>query len=244
MNGALLIDKPEGLSSFDVLRILKKKFPQTKMGHLGTLDPMATGLLVVFLGTATRLIRYFEGADKTYIAQLEFGKTSDTYDRTGKVDVVSRGPWPSRETLERAMKAFLGSHWQIQPAFSALKIGGRRAYDLAREGKHVNLGKRQVTIRELEVIDYEPPFLDFRVSCSSGTYVRSFIHELGQLIGCGALMSRLRRASVSRWRIGQAKPPEAIGLSDLVSSETIIREYIDFSKTSEGEKDWLLKQKH
>lgn len=244
MDGALLIDKPEGISSFDVIRLLKKKFPISKMGHLGTLDPMATGVLVVFLGSATRLIKYFEGADKAYVAQLEFGNVSDTYDRTGKIESVSQGPWPSQEGLEQAMKTFRGCHWQIQPAFSALKVQGRRAYDLAREGKQVNLGKRQVTIHELEVLDFNPPNLDFRMSCSSGTYVRSFIHELGQLLGCGAVMNQLRRVRINGWNVEQAKPPESVERSDLISYETIVQEYIDFSKTSKHEKLWLLKQKN
>lgn len=242
MDGALLIDKPEGMSSFDVLRTLKNTFPKTKMGHLGTLDPMATGLLVVFLGKATQLIRYFEGANKEYLAELEFGKTSDTYDRTGQVEIFPQGPWPTREKIQEKLSTFLGMHWQIQPAFSALKYQGKRAYELAREGKKVDLGRRQVTIHELEIIEYRPPHLSFRVFCSSGTYVRSFIHELGQLMDCGALMTVLRRTQVDKWLVAAAKSPEQIVNDDIVSYETLIEEYIDFSKSSRHEKSWLLRK--
>lgn len=231
MDGVLVIDKPSGKSSFDVIRDLRRKLGTRKMGHLGTLDPLATGVLVVFVGKATSLIRYFDDLDKVYEATLEFGKTSDTYDSTGEVTITGTDA-PDQEILETALQSFLGSQWQIQPAFSALKIDGKRAYERARAGETLKLGKRQVVIHELELLEYEAPTARIRVNCSNGTYVRSLIHELGEKLGCGAIMTGLRRLTVGPFSLAD----------DRLEPEELIRDYIDWKGKAAGDRDLLIRQ--
>jgi len=241
MDGVLIVDKPSGMSSFDVIRALGKKFPKTKMGHLGTLDPLATGVLVVFLGKATQLIRYFSELGKEYEVVLELGKVSDTYDVTGKVkdSKGSKGWKDSKESFEEVLKTFIGPQWQIQPPFSAIRYQGKRAYEFAREGKHVDLGKRRIEIQRIELVESGPPFHNLRLSCSSGTYVRSFVHELGQALGTGAIMTALRRTRVGTFRIEHAHPLDAIRAEDILPSAMIVSEYLDIP---EREKIFLLKR--
>ncbi|MGE3279353.1 MAG: tRNA pseudouridine(55) synthase TruB [Candidatus Altimarinota bacterium] len=242
MNGAFVIDKPAGNSSFDVLRGLKKRFLEKKMGYLGTLDPLATGVLVVFVGQATKLIPYFSEADKEYVAELEFGKTSDTFDRTGHVERRTDAAPPTEEKLKEALPHFLGQQWQIQPPFSAIHFKGQRAYELARAGETFDLGKRQVIISDLQLIGYEPPKATLRVICSSGTYIRSLIHELGEQLECGAIMTELRRTRVGNVVIEEAHSLEEISENNLLSPEKIISEYIDWKHRSQQEKSFLLKK--
>jgi len=241
MDGVLIIDKPSGISSFDVLRDLKRKLPERKMGYLGTLDPLATGVLVVFLGKATQLIPYFSEAPKEYKVQFELGKTSDTYDTLGKVIENTFTP-PDEGTIEEHAQSFLGQQWQIQPPFSAVRYKGKRAYEYARKGEAIDLGKRQVIFFEITLLTYKPPLVEMRILCSSGTYIRSFVHELGQKLGCGAVMASLRRTRVGTFMVEQAKKLEDISPHDLLSPQKIIAESIDWKGRSQNEKSVLLQK--
>ena len=240
MDGLLLIDKPSGITSFEVLRELKKRYQESKMGHLGTLDPLATGLLPVFMGKATKLITHFSEADKRYWVQFELGKFSDTYDVTGEVQ--QGGELPSQEAIQTQLKKMLGSQWQIQPSFSAIKVQGKRSYTLAREGKPVDLGKRQVVLDSIEQINIKLPVVELVLSCSSGTYVRSFVHELGEHLECGAVMTALRRQAVGPFEIESAKSLNNTSDKDVISLTNIVENYLPKDRFSMQEKAYLLRK--
>lgn len=244
MDGVILVDKPKGLSSFDVVRKLRKKFSEKSIGYLGTLDPLATGLLVMFLGKATKLIKYFSGLDKEYIVDLELGKISDTFDNTGRVRDFNEGKCklPAKRTFQNQLKHFLGSHLQTQPAFSAIRIRGQRAYDLARKGISLNLGKRMVAIHTIEVQDIEMPTCRLKIACSSGTYVRSFIHELGLRLETGAVMTGLQRTRVGDFVLGDTVRLDKLSEQHVVGMPEIISRYFDSSATASKDKSYLLKK--
>jgi tRNA pseudouridine55 synthase len=199
MKGFLIVDKPAGITSFDVVAQARRALGIRKIGHLGTLDPLATGVLVLAVGEGTKLIQYLMGADKDYEATLEFGKISDTYDSDGQITQTG-AIIPPRDEIEAALEPFRGEIQQVPPAFSALKINGRRAYELARKGEKVELKPRTVYIHDLKLVGDN----QLHLSCSSGTYVRSLIHDLGQALGCGAIMTALRRTRVSQFTLAQA----------------------------------------
>jgi tRNA pseudouridine55 synthase len=242
MHGAFLINKPKNITSFDVIRRLQRLFPGVKMGHLGTLDPMATGLLPVFLGKATRLIRYFNESDKTYEAVIELGKSSDTFDREGKIRVHSEIKAPETGAFATILRQFLGTHFQIQPPFSAIKRYGRPAYALAHAGKPVSLGKRQVTIHEIREISYQYPLLSFTVHCSSGTYIRSLAHELGEKLGTGALLKDLKRTAIGLSHISQAVGLDVVSEKHLIPLEELIMSWIPDHQLLSKEKKFLIKR--
>lgn len=214
MEGIFLIDKPSGITSFDVIRELRKKIPGVKMGHLGTLDPLATGLLVIFCGKALKKVKNFQGLEKTYVVTMELGKISDTFDRTGQV-VMTGQVFPDLKQFLKTLVVFEGEQEQITPAFSAVKVGGVRAYRLARKGLPVSLGKRKVRIFDLEVLEFSPPLVTLRLSCSSGTYVRAFVHELGEKLSCGAVMNELQRERVGPFLLTDAKKMADVSEKDL-----------------------------
>jgi tRNA pseudouridine55 synthase len=205
MNGFLFIDKGKGCTSFDVIRALKKKlrvsFPglkkNFKIGHCGTLDPIGTGLMIIALGEASKLLEFLLGADKVYRAECEFGAVSDTYDADGKVEKMAEAkPVLVDEIKKIVQRDFDGKISQLPPKFSAKKIGGKRACDLAREGKEVKLKPKEVEIYDFSFVSFEWPKMEFEVSCGSGTYVRSLVHDLGQSLGVGAYMTALRRLEI------------------------------------------------
>lgn len=209
MNGFLVIDKPEGFTSFDVVAVVRRALNVKKVGHLGTLDPMATGVLVLAIGEGTKLIEYMMGADKIYEAQFEFGKVSNTYDREGEIEEIVpvgelEGAEISREKVEEALLSFVGEIEQIPPVFSAIKIKGERAYAKARRGEIIEMASRKVEVHSMVVQGFQWPFLMLKIHCSSGTYIRSLAHDLGQKLGCGALLSALRRIKVGEFSIEQA----------------------------------------
>lgn len=201
----LLIDKSAGMTSFDVIRQLRRKLNIRKMGHAGTLDPAATGLLIVATEHDTKKLSEFLKFDKEYEGEIEFGKVSDTYDGAGKIAEVSFQGTIDRQTVEAALKDFEGKIWQMPPRFSAKKIKGVPAYKLARQGKLVELKARQVTISKIEILAYRWPILKIRVTCSSGTYLRSLAHDLGQKLGCGGYLKSLRRTRVGHFRVEEAE---------------------------------------
>ena len=204
MNGILLVDKPRDWTSFDVAAKLRGLSKTKRIGHSGTLDPMATGLLVMFLGRATRAVSFAEEHDKRYIASLRPGLVTDTQDVTGNV-LEQHVCSVTEEELEEVLRAFRGEIEQIPPMYSAIRINGRRLYEIARRGGDVERQPRTVTIRGLELLgrDENGDFL-LDVRCSKGTYVRTLCHDIGQRLGCGACLSALRRVEVGDFRVEDA----------------------------------------
>lgn len=209
MDGVLNVLKPAGMTSFDVIAFLRRVYGQKKIGHGGTLDPLAAGVLPVFLGRTARLIEYAPIHTKTYEAEFLMGFETDTEDVTGKI--TARGePLTDIGAWERAAEIFRGSVMQVPSAYSAKQIGGRRAYDLAREGKEVALPARPVEISRLCIREIDPPYLRLSVTCSSGTYVRALGRDLGRAAGCPLTMSFLLRTEMGPFRISEAKTLEEI----------------------------------
>jgi tRNA pseudouridine55 synthase len=192
VSGVLVVDKPVGLSSHDVVQIIRNGTKIRRAGHTGTLDPRASGVLVVLLGPAVRLSEYVSASEKRYQAVIELGITTDTYDLEGRV--MRRSPVEiSYEEFEEALQGFIGEFEQKPPAYSAIKIKGEKAYELARRGEEVDLEPRMIQVHELELLDWDPPEAVIDIQCSSGTYVRSLAHDLGEKLGCGATLTGLRR---------------------------------------------------
>lgn len=208
MNGLLVIDKPGGMTSRDVVNRVQRWFPRkTKIGHTGTLDPLATGVLVVCIGSATRLADFVQAMGKTYRSRFRLGATSSTDDADGEVASRAVTAVPGREQVEAALASMTGSVEQMPPVFSALKVSGERAHDLARQGKPVPLVARTVRIDAVRVLSHEWPFLDVEIDCGKGTYVRSIARDLGEKLGCGGMVETLRRT-----RIGPFAAEHGIGL--------------------------------
>lgn len=205
-SGVLNIDKPAGWTSHDVVARVRRLTGVRRVGHAGTLDPMATGVLVVCLGRATRLIEYLMGQPKTYWAEITLGQTTDTYDATGQVTAELPVPPLDRAALEKALNAFRGEIMQRPPAFAAIKRNGEPLYKRARRGETVEVEPRPITIYELQLLGIQENKLRLQVTCSAGTYVRSLAHDLGQALGCGAHLSGLRRLAVGHFTIDQAVP--------------------------------------
>ena len=206
MDGFLGIDKPQGVTSRDVVNQIQRLVRPSKVGHAGTLDPLATGLLVVALGRATRLIQYVQRMPKHYVGSFLLGQTSDTEDITGSVVVKPVDHIPSTEEVQRACRQFVGTISQRPPKFSALKVKGKRAYELARRGERVDLAKRSVTIHQIDLMHYEYPSLEIKVICAGGTYIRSLGRDIGDALGCGAVMSALQRHAIGGYTIDEASP--------------------------------------
>ncbi len=209
MSGFLIIDKPSGWTSHDVVAKMRGILKQKKIGHLGTLDPLATGVLVLAVGRdATKQISQFMKLDKEYEATMELGKISDTYDTDGKVEETGfdLSKLSAAEILQ-VMSTFWGETSQMPPAFSAKKIGGKRAYTLARAGLPVELKPVMVKMRGFD-ISIEMPIVKFKVEVSSGTYIRSLVHDIGEKLGCGAVLTALRRTRVGDFKIEDAKKIE------------------------------------
>lgn len=203
MNGILLIDKEQDWTSNDVVVKLKGILHERRIGHSGTLDPMATGLLVVFVGRATRAVQFAECDSKRYRAALRLGITTDTQDTTGYI-LERRKVSVNREDLEHVLKHFIGDIEQIPPMYSAIQIGGKRLYDIARKGGTVERAPRPVKIHELSIAGREGDDWLLDVRCSKGTYIRTLCHDIGQSIGCGACMSALRRTEAGCFRVSDA----------------------------------------
>ncbi|MEY4744306.1 MAG: tRNA pseudouridine 55 synthase [Candidatus Parcubacteria bacterium] len=212
MDGFILIDKPEGITSHDVVDRLRRITGIRRIGHAGTLDPFATGLLVVGIGRgATKRLSEIMGKDKTYEAAAVLGATSDTQDKTGAVvetketsEKRNDGAWPSEDDVKKALAEFTGPIRQVPPMYSAKKIAGRKLYELARAGQEVERKPVEITIRAIDLLRYAPPALSFRVRCSTGTYVRTLAHDIGAALGTGAYLSALRRTSIGDFRVENA----------------------------------------
>jgi tRNA pseudouridine55 synthase len=228
MNGLLVIDKPGGMTSRDVVNRVQKWFPRkTKLGHTGTLDPLATGVLVVCVGAATRLADFVQAMGKTYRSRFLLGATSDTDDADGRVTLTLCSVLPTREQIDAVIPAFIGDIEQMPPAVSALKVAGRRAHDLARKGEGVQLAARTVRIDAIRVLGYEWPHLDVEVDCGKGTYIRSIARDLGAKLGCGGLVQTLRRT-----RIGPFTADQGTGLD--VTAEDAMEQLLPLTAAVSG----------
>lgn len=193
MDGILIVDKPPGMTSHDVVDFIRRSFGAKKVGHCGTLDPLATGVLVILIGRATRLSQKFSSYDKTYDATITLGILTDTADSEGAISFKVDSLNVTEDHIEEVFKEFRGSIEQIPPMVSAIKYGGKRLYKLARQGIVVPRKPREVYIHKLEITSIRLPEVSFEVVCSKGTYVRSLCEEIGSRLGCGGHMSRLRR---------------------------------------------------
>ena len=202
-NGILVIDKSAGWTSQDVAAKLRGVFHERRVGHGGTLDPMATGVLPVFIGRATRAAEFLESAEKEYVAGLRLGVVTDTQDTSGTV-LETNSVCVTRAQLEAALRQFLGPIAQIPPMYSAIKINGQKLYELARRGQEVARRPRSITIHALELLEGEGADWTIRVRCSKGTYVRTLCHDLGRALGCGGCMSSLRRTRAGSFTLAQA----------------------------------------
>ena len=210
MDGVLVVDKPAGWTSHDVVAKIRRLANTKKVGHLGTLDPMATGVLPVVIGRATRLAQFFVRNEKIYEGVIRFGYATDTYDREGTPAGEDRLPAIDRTELEHALEQFRGPFDQIPPPVSAKKIGGVPAYQLARKKQPVELKPVAVTVYELELLSLEGRDAQVRVRCSAGTYLRSIAHDLGKLLGCGAFLQDLRRTASGDFAIAQSRTLETL----------------------------------
>lgn len=200
MNGIILVDKPQGWTSHDVVAKLRGIYQQRRIGHSGTLDPMATGVLAVFLGRGTRAVELCENDEKEYVADLLLGIVTNTQDITG--EVLEQHPVEvSRQQLEAVLEQFLGPQQQIPPMYSAVKIGGKKLYELARKGQSVERKPRSIVIHELELCDFDGKTARIRVVCSKGTYIRTLCHDIGAALGTGGCLSSLRRTRAGRFAI-------------------------------------------
>jgi len=206
MEGLILIDKPAGITSHDVVDRIRDITHIKRVGHAGTLDPFATGLLIIGVNKGTKLLTGLVGLDKTYHAVARLGGTSTTDDPEGTITDIAVAAHPHRDDIERAMDAFRGGYEQTAPLFSAKRINGKKLYELARAGKAdaVERPKKLVTISELEILDYTWPDLSFRVSCSTGTYVRAIARDLGEHLGCGGYLTMLRRTRIGAYSVDDA----------------------------------------
>ena len=221
MNGVLIVDKPSGPTSHDIVARVRKAIGLRRIGHTGTLDPLATGVLPLVLGRATRLSQFLSADDKEYVAEVRLGASSDTYDAMGRLSPTlpdGRDTWPSPATVDHVLSEFRGTYWQVPPPFSAKKVAGTPAYRLARREQAVELKPVSVTVSELSVLSCEDGVVRLRLVCSAGFYVRSLAHELGLRLGCGGYLEALRRTRVGSFRAEEAVPLatlEAAGMDAL-----------------------------
>ena len=221
-NGIIIVDKPSGWTSQDVAAKLRGVFHERRIGHGGTLDPMATGVLPVFVGRATRAAEFMESAQKEYIAGLRLGMTTNTQDTSGET-LQTVPVCVTRQELEAALKQFTGPIEQIPPMYSAIKIGGKKLYELARKGQEIERKPRPVTIYALELLDGDGADWTIRVRCSKGTYVRTLCHDIGAALGCGGCMSSLRRTMAGGFTLRQAVTmPELLKFAEENDPQTLL----------------------
>src|SRR5512143_1637250 len=206
ISGVLVVDKPVGLTSHDVVQIVRKGTNIRRAGHTGTLDPRASGVLVILVGPAVRLSEYVSASDKRYQAVVRLGASTDTYDADGRIVSTSPVDKINEEQFEEALQTFVGEIEQVPPPYSAVKIKGRKAYEMAREGEEIDLAPRRIKVYSLELLEWAPPEVVIDVYCSSGTYIRSLANDLGKMLGCGAHLVGLRRTKSGRFTLRDAAP--------------------------------------
>ena len=240
MDGIVIVDKPQDWTSQDVTARLRRVFNTRRIGHGGTLDPMATGVLPVFVGRATRGVEFFEHAEKTYETVLRLGLTTDTEDITGTVLTETKVS-VTEEQIAQTLEAFRGEIMQIPPMYSALKVNGQKLCDLARKGKSVERQPRPITIHELTLLERGENTLRLRVRCSKGTYIRTLCKDIGEALGCGGCMEALRRVSAGEYTIDEAVPLQELLETEnpgkyLRDVDTMFRNYPAVTLTANQEK--------
>lgn len=231
VSGILIIDKPEGLSSHSVVNRVRRLYGTKTVGHAGTLDPLATGVLPVLVGRAVKASEFLKDHDKEYVAGVTLGVATDSFDSTGAVTARCEGELPGFERFKEAALSFKGTFLQLPPMYSALKVGGVKLLKLARQGIEVDRAPREVTINDIEAFEQNGNFY-IRVACSKGTYIRTLCDDIGKKLGCGAVMSSLRRMAVGRFSIEEAHTLEGLSLLDdeglkaaLIPIDSIFAEY-------------------
>lgn len=208
MDGVLSINKPTGVTSYEVVARLKRLTGKRRIGHGGTLDPLACGVLPIFFGKATRVIEYFQNSRKTYKADIELGRTTDTYDAEGEVTSEKDCSYVTRQTLEEALCKFTGNIKQLPPMYSAVKHNGKRLYELAREGKEVTRKQRDAVVYEIKLNEWENPSFSITVECGKGTYIRSLAYDIGESLGCGAYLKALERTKYGSFNVEESSTLE------------------------------------
>ena len=237
VHGILIIDKPAGITSHDVVQRVRKLLKTSRVGHLGTLDPMATGVLPLCIGKATRIGRFLASSPKEYIGEIRFGFATTTYDREGEPTTVERALTHTRQEVEAAMRVLTGAYEQKPPRISAKKMGGIPSYKLARRGFELEPDPVPVHIMSFDVTDFSPPRLAFRVMCSPGTYVRTLAHDLGLGLGCGAHLESLRRLRSGDFTADQAIPVDSVAPDRVVPLEALLAELPRIEIEGEVEED-------
>jgi tRNA pseudouridine55 synthase len=237
VNGVLVIDKAGGMTSHDVVQRVRKLLKTSKVGHLGTLDPMATGVLPLCIGKATRIGQFFPTAPKEYTGEIRFGFATSTFDREGYRTSSENALEHSRSQVEAAMQALTGTFDQEPPLISAKKIGGEPSYKLARRGMAIQSPAVPVEVQRFELLRFEPPIVSFRVVCSGGTYVRSLAHDLGQRLGCGAHLESLRRLRSGVFGFEQAVRLDEATAANVVPMEDLLTEFPAIIVETELEED-------
>jgi tRNA pseudouridine55 synthase len=232
LDGVIVVDKPEGWTSHDVVNQVRRIARTRKVGHLGTLDPIATGVLPLVIGRATRLARFYQRSDKIYEGVVRFGWATDTYDRAGTPLGPKCQPTLDRDALETALERFRGEFLQMPPPVSAKKVDGRRAYELARKSQPVQLEPVPVHVYEAAIQAIEGPDVRIRVHCSGGAYMRSIAHDLGQALGCGAHLHELRRMASGEFELEQARTLEQ--LESLAQEERLLDALVPPAKMLPG----------
>ena len=228
MNGILLVDKPSGMTSHDVVDRIRRVSRVKKVGHTGTLDPSATGLLILCLGTATRLSEHLMGMEKEYEGDIRLGVVTASHDMDGEILEEHPVPDLDAEKIQKVFDQFTGSLMQVPPMVSAVKVGGERLYKLARKGETVERDARPITVAEFHLFEYAAPLGHFRMHCTSGTYVRSLCHEVGQELGCGAALDSLRRTAVGRHLLDDSLPLNSFTSPEDVSARLVpMRDALD-----------------
>ena len=237
MHGVLVVDKPQGLTSHDVVAAARRLLGESRIGHTGTLDPMATGVLPLAIGRATRLVRFLSASDKDYDATIRFGVTTDTYDVTG-TETSRTGRVPDIDAVMQALDALRGEYLQLPPPYSAKKIQGQRAYDLARAQREVTLKSVPVRVARVALVDFSGLTARVTLTCSAGFYVRSFAHALGEMTGTGAALEALRRTRSGEFSLKEAVGLDALGggqgASRLLPMEALLRDIPAVTLTPRG----------
>lgn len=217
LSGVLNLNKPGGMTSRDVVNLVSRPLRKVKVGHAGTLDPLASGVLVVCVGGATRLIEQVQRMPKAYRTVVRLGARSNTLDADGRVEAVENPRVPDEAEVRQALATQVGTIAQVPPQFSALKVGGKRAYDLARGGQEVDLAARPVRVDRVELIAYAWPRLEFSVDCGSGTYIRSIARDVGEALGCGGLVEVLVRTRIGPFQLEDAIDPTGLPIDALLA---------------------------
>lgn len=224
--GVLLVDKPSGCTSHDVVAKLRRCLGMKRIGHAGTLDPLATGLLLMLIGKATKVSQFLMSLDKEYEGVMKLGETTDSHDSDGEVREVREVPDLAAEAVVAEMKTFVGDQYQTPPMFSAKKVAGVPLYKLARKGKEIEREPRFINVSKFELLEMDLPSLRFVLACSKGTYVRTIAHDLGERLGCGAHLTALRRTRIDRFNVADAVTLEQVeGMSRLEFRRHLIPVY-------------------